>query len=186
VNAPRLDAIQITSFRSIRGTVSVPLDAPVVLLHGTNGAGKSTVMSAIELALTGQVSGIAEADREHLVHHGEEEATVELVSSAGRHTLRLRDGEVSGEPLLAADDARFFAERCYLQQRTLTRLLELYQGDGKAESQLTRFVNDLLGLDELEALLKGTHQLTDKRRLRQLLPEFAVLESERDAAEAEL
>jgi exonuclease SbcC len=68
----------------------------------------------------------------------------------------------------------------------LTRLLEIYQGDGKAESQLTRFVNDLLGLDELEALLEGTHQLTDKRRLRHLLPEFALLEAARDAAQAEL
>jgi exonuclease SbcC len=86
VNAPRLEAIQITNFRSIRETVSVPLDAPVVLLHGTNGAGKSTVMSAIELALTGQISTIAETDREHLVHHGEKEATVELVSSAGTNT----------------------------------------------------------------------------------------------------
>ncbi len=186
MNAPRLDAIQITNFRSIRGTVSVPLDAPVVLMHGTNGAGKSTVMSAIELALTGQITGIAEADRQHLVHHGEEEATVELVSSAGRHMMRLRDGALSGEPLLNADDARFFAERCYLQQRTLTRLLEIYEGDGKAESHLTRFVNDLLGLDELEAVLEGMHQLTDLRRLRNWLPEFAVLESERDAAAAEL
>jgi exonuclease SbcC len=186
VNAPRLDTIQITNFRSIRGTVSIPLDAPIVLLHGTNGAGKSTVMAALELVLTGRVSGISSADREHLVHHGEEEATVELVSSVGTHTIRLRDGEVIGEPVLAIEDARFFAERCYLQQRTLTRLLEIYQGDGKAESQLTRFVNDLLGLDELEALLEGTHQLTDKRRLRKLLPEFAVLESERDAADAEL
>lgn len=186
MSVPRLDAIQITNFRSVRGTVSVPLDAPVVLLHGTNGAGKSTVMSAIELALTGNVSGIAEADREHLVHYGEEEATVELVSSSGQQTLRLRGGELSGEPLLAADDARLFAERCYLQQRTLTSLLEIYQGDGSAESQLTRFVNELLGLDELDALMKGTHQLTDKRRLRKLLPEFAALESERDAAATEL
>ena len=186
MSVPRLDAIQITNFRSVRGTVSVPLDAPVVLLHGTNGAGKSTVMSAIELALTGNVSGIAEADREHLVHYGEEEATVELVSSDGQQTLRLRGGELSGEPLLAADDARLFAERCYLQQRTLTSLLEIYQGDGSADSQLTRFVNELLGLDELDALMKGTHPLTDRRRLRKLLPEFAALESQRDAAETEL
>ena len=186
MNAPRLDAIQITNFRSIGGTVSIPLDAPVVLLHGTNGTGKSTVMSAIELALTGEISGIAEADREHLVHHDKDEAMIELVSSAGQHTVRLRDGQLSGEPLLSSSDARFFSERCYLQQRTLTRLLEIYQGDGSADSQLTRFVNDLLGLDELEALLQGTHQLTDKRRLRKLLPEFAVLEAKRDAAEAEL
>jgi exonuclease SbcC len=186
MNAPRLDAIQITNFRSIRGTVSVPLDAPVVLLHGTNGAGKSTVMSAIELALTGEVSSIAHADREHLVHHGETDAMVELVSSAGTSTLRLHEAEASGNPLLAPDEARFFAERCYLQQRTLTRLLEIYQGDGQSESQLTRFVNDLLGLDELEALLDGTHQLTHLARLRQLVPEFAVLERERDAGRAEL
>ena len=186
MSVPRLDAIQITNFRSVRGTVSVPLDAPVVLLHGTNGAGKSTVMSSIELALTGNVSGIAEADREHLVHYGEKEATVELVSSAGQQALRLRGRELSGEPLLAADDARLFTERCYLQQRTLTSLLEIYQGDGSADSQLTRFVNELLGLDELDALMKGTHPLTDKRRLRKLLPEFAALESQRDAAETEL
>jgi exonuclease SbcC len=186
MNAPRLDAIQITNFRSIRGTVSVPLDAPVVLLHGANGAGKSTVMSAIELALTGGVSSVAAFDREHLVHHGERSAAVELVSSAGTTTLRLQDGQASGDPLLEPEDARFFAERCYLQQRTLTRLLEIYQGDGQSESQLTRFVNDLLGLDELEALLDGTHQLTDLRRLRQLLPEFSVLERERDSARAEL
>lgn len=183
---PKLDAIQITNFRSIRGTVSIPLNAPVVLLHGSNGAGKSTVMSALELALTGHVSDIAEDDRQHLVHHGEDEATIELVSSTGSSILRLRGDELSGNPLLSVDDARFFAERCYLQQRTLTRLLEIYQDDRGSESHLTRFVNDLLGLDELDALLKGTHQLTDKRRLRKLLPEFAVLESERDSADAEL
>ncbi len=179
MKVPRLDAIQISNFRCIRGMVSIPLDAPVVLLHGTNGAGKSTVMSAIELALTGDMSGIAETDRGHLVHHDEKEATVELASSEGKSTLRLRDGELSGEPLLASDDARFFAERCYLEQRTLTRLLEIYQGDGEAESLLTRFVNDLLGLDELEALLEGLDPLTEKYRLRKTLPEYATLEEER-------
>lgn len=186
MNAPRLDAIQITNFRSIRETVSIPLDAPVVLVHGANGAGKSTVMSAIELALTAEVSGIREADREHLVRYGEREAVVELVSSSGTSTLRLRDGKTIGAPLLAADDARFFTERCYLQQQTLTRLLEIYQGDGVAESQLTRFVNDVLGLGELEAILEGTHGLTHLQRFRHLLPEFAALEAARDTAEAEL
>lgn len=186
MNAPRLEAIQIANFRSITGPVSIPLDAPIVLLHGTNGAGKSTVMSAIELALTGWLSGVDEADLEHLVHHGEDEATIEVISSEGRRRINLRDGQVDGQPLLEPDDARFFVERCYLQQRTLTRLLEIYQGDGSAESQLTRFVNDLLGLDELEDLLDGTHQVSDKRLFRHLVPEYAELELERDTRLADL
>lgn len=186
MNAPRLDTIQIANFRSIGSPVSIPLNAPIVLLHGTNGAGKSTVMSAIELTLTGWLSSVDEADLEHLVHRGADEATIELVSSAGSRSLELRDGEVVGHPLLKADDARFFVERCYLQQRSLTSLLEIYQGDGSAESQLTRFVNDLLGLDELEYLIDGTHEVADKRLFRHLVPEYAELELQRDARVADL
>ena len=136
---PRLEAIQIENFRSISGPVSIPLNAPIVLLHGTNGAGKSTVMSAIELALTGWLSDVDEADFEHLIHHGQNQAAIELVSSEGNRSISLRDGRVDGQPLLGPDDARFFVERCYLKQRLLTRLLEIYQGDGSAESQLTGF-----------------------------------------------
>jgi exonuclease SbcC len=54
-----LEAITISNFRSIRGSVTVPLDAPVVLIHGLNGAGKTSVLAAIELALTGQFAGAA-------------------------------------------------------------------------------------------------------------------------------
>lgn len=186
MKSPRLEAIQIENFRSIRGPVSIPLDAPIVLLHGTNGAGKSTVMSAIELALTGWLSDVDEADFEHLIHHGQNQAAIELVSSRGNRSITLRDGGVHGQPLLGPDDARFFVERCYLQQRLLTRLLEIYQGDGTAESQLTGFVNELLGLDDLESFLEGTHELTDKRLFRHLVPEYAALETERDTESARL
>ena len=72
MSPPELDTIAITDFRSIGTTLAVPLTAPIVLMHGTNGAGKSTVMSALELALTGHVAGVDEAEREHLVHRGAE------------------------------------------------------------------------------------------------------------------
>lgn len=36
-----LRSITITDFRSINGQVTIPLDAPIVLIHGVNGAGKS-------------------------------------------------------------------------------------------------------------------------------------------------
>ena len=47
---PSLKSITVTNFRSIKGAVKVPLDAPVVLMYGQNGAGKTSILSAIELA----------------------------------------------------------------------------------------------------------------------------------------
>ena len=57
-----LKEMDITNFRSIRGHVHVPLDAQVVLVHGENGAGKTSLLSAIELALTGSVQSLGRAD----------------------------------------------------------------------------------------------------------------------------
>ena len=37
-----LKELDVTNFRSIRGHVHVPLDAKVVLIHGENGAGKTS------------------------------------------------------------------------------------------------------------------------------------------------
>jgi DNA repair protein SbcC/Rad50 len=35
----QLRELEITNFRSIKGTVHAPLDAKVVLVHGENGSG---------------------------------------------------------------------------------------------------------------------------------------------------
>jgi hypothetical protein len=58
-----LKELDVTDFRSIRGHVHAPLDAKVVLVHGENGAGKTSLLSAIELALTGSVQSLRRADR---------------------------------------------------------------------------------------------------------------------------
>ena len=52
----RLKSLSIHNFRSIHGSVVIPLDAQVVLVHGTNGMGKTSLMSAIELGLTGSIA----------------------------------------------------------------------------------------------------------------------------------
>ena len=57
-----LKSVDITNFRSIRGHVYAPLDAKVALVHGENGAGKTSLLSAIELALTGKVQSLERAD----------------------------------------------------------------------------------------------------------------------------
>jgi DNA repair protein SbcC/Rad50 len=43
----RLGNLLIENFRSLNGTVSIPLDAPIVLLHGSNGMGKPPKHSSI-------------------------------------------------------------------------------------------------------------------------------------------
>jgi exonuclease SbcC len=177
---PALETISITNFRSVRGTVSVPLGAQIVLLHGANGAGKSTVISALELALTGEISDLSPDDRRHLIHRGADRAAVELSSEDHSHTIALGDdGEITGDPLLPVEDGRFLAERCYLRQRTLGKLLELYDEPGiNGDSPLTVFVKDLLGLDELEALIEGLDPVGDIRRLRNAVPEYRQAETE--------
>jgi len=172
-----LDAIKISNFRSIRGTVTVPLDAPVVLIHGLNGAGKTSVLAAIELALTGQFAGAEPSQPGVLVHRGFDQATIQL-DTTGRTTsgtLAVKGLDLS--PILNEPDARFYSERCYLTQARLGRLLEIYQSaEGRTDTPLTRFIKDLLRLDRLDALVDGLHAVGDKRNLRKLVPIYPAIE----------
>lgn len=179
-----LRTLAITDFRGIRGSANpIALDAPVVLIHGTNGAGKSTVMAALELALTGATSGIEQRHHEHLVHRGRPHATIKLVASEGAVEASIDRAHIHADPLLDPADRRVFAERCYLEQRTLGRLIEVYEASNEGfDSRLTAFVKDLLGLDELDALIEGLKPVMDKRNVKSLVPAYRNLERERDDA----
>src|SRR5215203_3787013 len=170
----RLTSISITDFRSIRGSINVPLDAPVVLIHGQNGAGKTSILSAIELALTGSIPSLGRIEPDyttHLVHKKANQGQVKLSvrDIAGvptETTFTVSSGGVlRGEPLLPERLAKFYSERCYLPQSALGRLLELYQSSDarQSDSPLTEFVKDLLGLDILDALIDGLHDAGDIR-----------------------
>lgn len=80
----------------------------------------------------------------------------------------------SGKGVLSPLLSRFYSERCYLSQSTLARLLDIYQHkDARlTESPLTKFVKDLLGLDQLDALVEGLHDSGDIRRLRTGAPRY--------------
>ena len=177
---PRLKSVTVTDFRSIRGTVTIPLDSPVVLIHGNNGAGKTSLLSAIELGLTGKVTSLDKVDPtsgSHLVHKqamdGRVSITVEgLADKAQSMETKSTNGKFSDKGLLSPVQSRFYTERCYLAQSTLARLLEIYQHkDARlSESPLTKFVKDLLGLDPLDALVDGLHDAGHVTRLRSGAP----------------
>lgn len=173
---PRITSLTATDFRSLRGTVTVPMDSPVVLIHGRNGAGKTSLLTAIELGLTGNLVSLSRLDpqfQKHLVH---KEAVSKIGSvSIGVHGLGVEfpagrfdihghkfTGKAALDPILT----RHFSERCYLPQSTLTRLLEFYEDKSANGTALTRFVKELLGLDALDALIDGLYDAGDVRRLR--------------------
>lgn len=179
-----LEAVTISNFRSIRGSVTIPLDAPVVLIHGLNGAGKTSVLAAIELALTGQFAGATPPQPGVLVHRGSKHAFIQLDTTDGTTSGRLAAKGLELSPMLGAGEARFYTERCYLTQARLGRLLEIYQSaEGRTDTPLTRFIKDLLRLDRLDALVDGLHAVGDKRNLRKLVPRYG--EVERELAESQ-
>ena len=180
---PLLKSITITNFRSIMGEVTIPLDAPVVLIYGQNGSGKTSILSAIELGVTGQIPSFKRVDPEYVSHLVHKEATegrivvaVDRLNGASRLSdLVISGSKVMGSPLFSGDQAHFYSERCYLAQATLSRLLEIYEYEDthQRNSPLTKFVKELLGLNYLDALLEGLHVAGDIRRLRKPLPLYS-------------
>lgn len=180
----RLKNITIENFRSIKGPIHIPLDASIVLIHGPNGAGKTSVLTALEMALTGSSNALSRIDSEYqnyLLHKGAQSGKITLTASNFEREsaeILLNSAGGTGESLLSSDQSRLFNERCYLAQSSLNRLLEIYEtaDSKKSDSALTAFVNELLGLNQLDALIEGTKTFGRLPKLRQLVPEYQVTE----------
>lgn len=182
-----LTELDVTNFRSIRGHLHVPLDARVVLIYGENGAGKTSLLSAVELALTGSIPSLRRADPNYarqLLHrstaHGN--VTVKTSSSSRDTKYEARLDERGAHSVAALDNpfASFFTERAYLPQSLLGQLLQIYQESGsRAESPLARFVGELLGLGRLDALEMGLKPLTDVRNVRKVVDDWSQVEFEK-------
>ena len=186
MSAPMLHSLDITNFRSIRGTIHTPLDAKVVLVHGDNGAGKTSLLSAIELALTGRVIALERADpgytRQLLLR--ETQAGRVRLQTTGLATnsfeTLLKPTGITTSSMLPAGPAGFFSERCYLPQALLGQLLQIYQdSDSSPDSPLARFVTELLGLDRLDAIETGLGPVADLRNLRKTTDRYVQVETEK-------
>jgi len=186
-----LKSLDITNFRSIRGSIHAPLDANVVLIHGENGAGKTSFLSAVELALTGSVNSLQRVDPAYeiqLMHRSAAQGSVILRAIADKsektfEAILSASGAVS---ITALDDilATFFKERAFLPQSHLGQLLQIYQDAGNdATSPLAQFVGNLLGLDRLDALEAGLKPLADIRSVRKTVDGWLAAENERSRLE---
>lgn len=170
--------LMVSDFRRIEGTRELPFDAPVVLIHGPNGAGKTSVLSALELALTGGIRSMerqSDRYRAHLPFFGQSYATVRanvaeyLQAGTPDVPLTVNGARLEGTPAFNDAAAKFYAERCYLDQTSLGRLLDLYQArEGNEQTALEKFVNELLGLEKLDALRGGLSDANDLRLLKKL------------------
>jgi exonuclease SbcC len=186
-----LKELDITNFRSIRGHLHAPLDAKVVLIHGENGAGKTSLLSAIEYGLTGNVQALHRADPDytkHLLHRSATEGKIAVKTDSGgiekRFDAVLNETGAHSWTRLEPQEASFFSERAFLPQSLLSQLLQIYQESrSDAASPLAKFVGNLLGLDRLDALEAGLKPLGDVRNLRKAVDSWAPAENERDRRE---
>lgn len=184
---PELKSLDISNFRSIRGRIHAPLDAKVVLVHGDNGAGKTSLLSAIELALTGKVQSLERADpgyEKQLLHRSTNEGSVLLktTTETTEHSFKAVLHATGAPSITAVNEkhASFFRERVFLPQSLLGQLLQIYQDSGSdATSPLAQFVGELLGLHRLDTLEAGLKPLADVRNVRKNVEGWLAAENEK-------
>ena len=172
----RVTALRARDFRGLRGAFELDLDRGLTLIVGENGAGKSSILNAIEWALFGaevtkKSSGIDErADFEvrHRSAEGGVSVTLELAVDGGTASLRRARAadakktvpdelvlELPGGETLEGDEVRTWMEWNHLPTWSVWKhafcqhqeLLRARVTDaGERSTQLAR----LLGLDEFQ------------------------------------
>lgn len=186
----RLEQLIVENFRSISGRCVIPLDGAITLVHGANGAGKTSLLSAIELGATGRVSFLEEQgkDTRSLLRHQDFPlGSVHLSLTDKRNgprigSYKLAGEQVTGKAALSPEEQTYFLERSFLPQTALGRLLESYTDTGKqVDNALVRFVKSLVGLDDLDALINGLHASGDRRRSKKVIHAWSRSADDLDA-----
>ncbi len=152
----RIKQLEIVNFRGFRGTHVIPLDRPIVTIYGPVGAGKSSIVQAVEYALFGQQLEIREriAKLVDLINEEEHEARVRLTLESTEGTL-----QVARALRRAGDSAREISAELIFRGKKLastprevtSRVVEVLRLD---EDDFTRFV--LVTHRVLEGLVYGT------------------------------
>lgn len=196
----RIRTLEVEDFRAYKGRLDpVDLDGNVVLIHGLNGSGKTSLLHAIEYAVTGRVEHLAEFRGDYpdkLSHRSPGYSTrpgrVRLVASLGDdhgdYVIERMVGSakpIDGRDFSAATKASY-AGRSYLSQAHLARLLNIYQESKgtKKVSPIVEFIRDFLELGQLESIEDGLHHVGDKRRRDKKYRSIVQVREEFEAAAA--
>lgn len=198
----RIRTLEVEDFRAYEGRLDpVNLDGNVVLIHGLNGSGKTSLLHAIEYAVTGRVEHLAEfrGDYPKMLSHYDRgcptrNGRVRLVASLAEgqpdHVIeRTVNAKKPTKGSDFPDEVKAsYAGRSYLSQAHLFRLLTIYQeSKGEKEaSPIVEFIRDFLDLGRLEAVEDGLHNIGHKARLKREYPAIVRIQEELSAAKAKV
>jgi exonuclease SbcC len=180
----RIKSLTVENFRLLRGVHEFDFDADVVLVHGNNGTGKSSLLYAIEFALTGGVHDLKAFSSDYprcLQSVGTSSTAVTIVVEENGKAI-VSSAKLALEKISHAKaeikDVNSFAERCFLSQCKLSRLLDVYREvDSKSsETPIARFVKALVDFDALDNLAIALHDFEDKRRIAKAYPQITEIE----------
>jgi exonuclease SbcC len=181
----RLLELKLSGFRCFPEEATIPFDADVVLIHGLNGTGKTTLLTAIEFAVSGCVEELSAFETDYPrclrnVRNGQT-AFTSVTYVDGDASEQTSEHRVIGDRVESTArsshvrDIRFFRDRCYLSQSSLGRLLETYQAHetSDGEQPLVRYIRELLGLEVLDNITAGLFEAKNITRIEKSVPVLA-------------
>lgn len=163
-----LQSIQVKNFQGV-SNISVAVNAPVLLVTGHNGAGKSSLRDAIRLALTGAASRVSlKKDYGNMIKDGTKKADVIIGTDEGAYNYALpaAKGVHSDNPYLPlcidaaafasmkADDRRkalFELSGCTINANKVREMLLAEKCDPKLTEQILPMLRSGFPAAEAEA-----------------------------------
>ena len=194
----RIVEVGACDFRSLRGENGIETDAEIVLVFGENGAGKTSLLSAIEMALTGKIRSwwaLPEAERGALVADGASEASARVAvaryrTKPNRAEANVRidiAGKVSGASMLSGRAADTFSESALLEQGQISRIIDqISSGDSAGSELLSQIIDERVGAARLRYIAEGLNLARDFRHVKRQSPEVRALDGRLQSARAQV
>lgn len=159
----KITRIAIENFQCIPYLYWEP-SAPITLLAGKNEQGKSSVLDAVRLAMTGESPRVKlKKDRTDMVRDGTKGGSIAVCSDSGTALVALpngKDARPEADPMLALvlDPPRFAALEPNARRNALLDLAGVSMDPGAIEAKLKERGADPAKVAEIAPLLRGGFQ----------------------------